>query len=358
MALVGISLLTLVPGRVGGSENYVRELLRALARVGDLDYRVFLPTLAPDAADRLPSTVVRSYHASCSTAGRAAAMALATLWPRPVQRELKPERLDAAHFPLTVMLPPLDCPAVTTVHDLYHELFPRMLPRLEVAWRRLAWPRTLRRCRLVIAISHAVKESLVERYAIEPERIRVVHHGVDHRRFRPGDSPRRPFLLYPAHNWPNKNHGRLIEAFRLLRAERPELRLVLTGRGHEGRARVEGVELRGHVSDDELVRLYQTASALVFPSLYEGFGQPALEAMACGCPVAAAAAGAVPEVCGNAARYFDPRSPESIAETVAEVLEGPHKLVERGLKRAALFSWEECARRHEAVYRELAALGR
>jgi glycosyltransferase involved in cell wall biosynthesis len=352
---VGIGLLTLVPGRIGGSETYAHELLRALGRVGELDYRVFLPSIAPDAGGGLPSTVVRSYRASESTRGRAAAMLRAFLVPGPVRRELEPERLDAIHFPLTAMLPPVSTPAVTTVHDLAHELFPGLLPRSETVWRRVAWRRTLRRCRLVIAISGTVEETLVERYGMNPARIRVIHHGLDHDRFRRADGPREPFLLYPAHNWPNKNHDRLIDAFGLLRRQRPELRLVLTGGGHERRVVPAGVELRGRVSGDELVRLYQTAAALVFPSLYEGFGQPPLEAMACGCPVAAAPAGAVPEVCGDAARYFDARSAESIAATVAGVLDDPGDLVARGVARAALFSWEECARRHEAVFRELAS---
>jgi glycosyltransferase involved in cell wall biosynthesis len=350
---VGIGLLTLVPGRIGGSETYVRELLRALARVGELDYRVFLPSIAPDAGDRLPSTVVRAYRASYSTPGRALAMTQAAVAPGRMRGEL--EGVDAVHFPLTVMLPPVDLPVATTVHDLYHELYPGMLPRSEVLWRRIAWRRTLRRARRVIAISNTVKESLVERCAIDPKRIRVVHHGVDRDRFTPGDGPREPFLLYPAHNWPNKNHDRLIEAFRILRGRRLDLRLVLTGGGHAGRKVPEGVELRGRVPDDELLGLYRTASALVFPSLYEGFGQPPLEAMACGCPVAAAPTGAIPEVCGDAALYFDPASPESIAETVEQVLEHPRELVARGLRRAAEFSWEACARGHEAVYRELAS---
>ena len=109
------------------------------------------------------------------------------------------------------------------------------------------------------------------------------------------------------------------------------------------------------LTDDELVRLYRTAAALVFPSLYEGFGQPPLEAMACGCPVVAARAGALPEVCGDAARYVDPVSPESIAEGVADVLDHPGDLVPRGLERAKGFTWEATARGHEAVYRELAS---
>jgi glycosyltransferase involved in cell wall biosynthesis len=103
------------------------------------------------------------------------------------------------------------------------------------------------------------------------------------------------------------------------------------------------------------VELYRTATALVFPSLYEGFGQPPLEAMACGCPVAVSNTTSLPEVCGDAATYFDPTSVDDIARAIEDVLAWPEALVERGLRRAQLFSWDECARRHDAVYRELVA---
>jgi glycosyltransferase involved in cell wall biosynthesis len=107
------------------------------------------------------------------------------------------------------------------------------------------------------------------------------------------------------------------------------------------------------VPRDELVGLYRRAAALVFPSLYEGFGQPPLEAMACGCPVACSDAASLPEVVGAAARLFDPNDPEAIAAAVLEVLAAPDEWSVRGLERARLFSWEATARAHEDVYREL-----
>src|SRR5207302_3200704 len=143
------------------------------------------------------------------------------------------------------------------------------------------------------------------------------------------------------------------EAFARVRRPRPELRLVLTGAGHDRATLPDGVETRGFVGADELVELYRRASALVFPSLYEGFGQPPLEAMACGCPVAVSNTTSLPEVCGDAAAYFDPTSAEDMARAVEEVLERPDGYVERGLARARLFTWEECARHHDGVYREL-----
>ncbi|MEP6893442.1 MAG: glycosyltransferase, partial [Gaiellaceae bacterium] len=114
-----------------------------------------------------------------------------------------------------------------------------------------------------------------------------------------------------------------------------------------------GVRALGRVSGDELARLYRTAAALVFPSLYEGFGQPPIEAMACGCPVACSSAASLPEVCGEAARLFDPRSVEEMIDAVEEVLLHSATWRERGLRHAAGFTWEATARAHDEVYREL-----
>jgi glycosyltransferase involved in cell wall biosynthesis len=352
--MVGISLLTLVPRISGGSETYARELVRALARVGRLEYHVFAPKLAPDAVDGLPGTTVKTYPAAESMPGRIAAMALATVFPARVKRELSPERLQALHFPLTITIPRgTGVPAATSVLDLQHELFPDFFSRAELAYRRVAYRTAVRGSRLVIAISEHVKETIVERLCVEPDRVRVIQLGIDLEQLRPGEAARGPFLVYPANGWPHKNHARLLDAFAVVRRERPELRLVLTGSRLEGLRTAAGVEVRGHVPRSELIRLYQTASALVFPSLYEGFGLPPVEAMACGCPVAAARTGALPETCGDAARYFDPTKPEEIAEAVLNMLSDPGDLVERGLARARGFTWDECARRHDVVYEEL-----
>jgi glycosyltransferase involved in cell wall biosynthesis len=351
---IGISLLTLVPGIVGGSETYARELIRALSRVGTLRYRVFVPTIAADAADGLPRSTVTAYRARRDTVGRATSMLHARLAPRRLRRELGLGDLEAMHFPLTVMLPPLDHPpTVTTVLDLQHEFLPQLFSPVERLYRRFTYRSVARRSRLVIAISRHVKETVVERLGLAPERVRVVYLGLDRERFTPGDAPREPFILYPANNWPHKNHARLVRAFPRIRREHPDLRLVLTGSGHDDSAYPAGVEALGRVSGDTLADLYRRASAVVFPSLYEGFGQPPLEAMASGCPVAVASSGALPEVCGDAARYFDPTSVEDLAGAVLDVLSAPHDRVERGLERAAQFSWDECARCHDAVYREL-----
>jgi glycosyltransferase involved in cell wall biosynthesis len=351
---VGLSLLTLVPGVVGGSETYARELCRALARVGELEYAVFVPTIALGAGDGLPTTIVPEYRARTTTAGRLAAMSLATAMPKPISRHFVRADLAALHFPLSVMIPRVDAPPpVTTVHDLQHELYPAFFSRAELAYRRAVYGWTVKRSRLLIAISEHARSTLLERYGLPPERVRTIRLGIDHARFTPDGRAREPLLLYPANRWPHKNHGRLFDAFALVRRERPELRLILTGQGHDRARLPEAVESRGHVTSDELLDLYHRAACLVFPSLYEGFGLPPLEAMACGCPVASSNATSLPEVCGDAAEYFDPLSTEDMAGAILRALDG--RLVERGLARAAGFTWDTCARAHDATYRDAAS---
>jgi glycosyltransferase involved in cell wall biosynthesis len=313
-----------------------------------------VPTVAPGAGDGLPTTLVPEYRARTTMPGRIAAMSLATAMPAPIRRRFDAARLDALHFPLSVMIPPVDRPpAVTTVHDLQHEVYPQFFSRGELAYRRAVYGWTVKRSRLLIAISEHARQTLIERYELAPERVRTIHSGIDHARFTPGDGERRPLILYPANRWPHKNHERLFAAFVHVRRERPELRLALTGQGHERAQLPDGVESRGHVSADELVALYRTASCLAFPSLYEGFGLPPLEAMACGCPVACSNATSLPEVCGDAAEYFDPLSPDDMAAAILRALDG--RRVARGLAHAAEFTWDACARAHDAVYRDLIA---
>ena len=169
------------------------------------------------------------------------------------------------------------------------------------------------------------------------------------------DVPRESFLLYPARPWPHKNHARLFEAFARVRDRRPELRLVLTGVGHDPGRLPAGVETLGGVSADELVSLYRRAAALVFPSLYEGFGLPPVEAMACGCPVAASNAGSLPEVVGDAAVLFDPHDPQAIAAGIDEALDRAGELASRGIERAERFTGDATARAHDRVYEAVAS---
>ena len=351
--MIAISVLTLVPGEVGGSETATRGLLRGLAARGPSDLIVFAPPVARDAGEGLPTMVVDEYRQARTVPERFVAMALAAAKPAPIRRRFGD--VEAVHYPLTVPLPSLDVPTAVTLHDVQHLDLPRLSSAATRAFRRFAYDRAARHADAVIVPSTFVRERAVAALGLDPTRVRVIHHGIDHDLFRASDEKsqaRDPFLLYPAKAWPHKNHARLLEAFALLRRERPELRLVLTGGGVAPR---DGVEQLGRVPLERLAGLYRRASALVFPSLYEGFGQPPLEAMASGCPVACSNAASLPEVCGDAARLFDPNSPEEIAAAVEEVLDDPDPWRTRGLERAAAFTWDASAQAHEAVYRELLA---
>ncbi len=346
---VGLALLTLVPGISGGSETYACELTRALARVGRHEYAALVPPLAPDAGGGLSSTVAAGYPAATTTARRLRAMAGARLRPGALRAEL--DRSDVVHYPLTVPVPPTRRPTVLTLLDVQHLDLPQLFPRGERLFRRLAYDRAAQRADRVVVISEWVRARTVERLGLEPDRVHAIHLGVDHARFTPDPAVvREELLLYPARPWPHKNHARLFEAFREVRAEHPGLRLLLTGAGHDATELPDGVEVRGTVPVEELVGLYRRAAALVFPSLYEGFGLPPVEAMACGCPVAASSAGSLPEVCGDAAVLFDPTEPEAIADGIREALRRSGELSAAGPARAARFTWDATARAHDDVY--------
>jgi glycosyltransferase involved in cell wall biosynthesis len=351
--VIGISMLTLVPGVMGGSETYARELTRALAQVGELEYRVFVPPGAADAGGGLPTVEVAEYGAARSAPGRLAAMARAFVSPGRLHRAMGFDQLDGVHFPFTVMLPaPGRTPAATTILDLQHEEHPKFFSRAQLLYRRRFYRRPILEAQQVITISEHARRTILDRYPLDPERVHAIHLAVDHATFTPDGRARDAFLLYPANAWPHKNHARLFEAFADVRRERPDLRLVLTGVGHERLTLPAGVESKGRVPLDELVGLYRSAAAVVYPSLYEGFGIPCVEAMACGAPVAASNVASLPEVCGDAAVYLDPTDVGSIADAIRRVLDDPPA---GGIEQAARFTWERCAQQHDEVYRALTA---
>ena len=274
-----------------------------------------LPTIAQD-VDGLPSVVAPEYRASRELGGRLRAMAGASVG-RKVRRRLA--SYDAVHFPLTVMVPPLrGHPVVTSILDVQHAFYPEFFSRSERLYRRVVYGWTARWSELVITISTHAAETIAERLHVPQERLRVIPFGLDHSLFRPGDEAREEFLVFPARGWPHKNHARLFDAFAIVRQRRPALRLLLPG--YEGEVPA-GVEALGWTQQDEISRLYRSAAAMVFPSLYEGFGQPPLEAMACGCPVASSNAASLPEVCGDGAALFDPTSVEAMAAAIETALD-------------------------------------
>jgi glycosyltransferase involved in cell wall biosynthesis len=346
---VGLSLLTLSPGESGGSETYARQLLRALGRVGTNEYTVLVPARAKDAAEGLPTVEVKDPPVGRRGPLRIAAMALQARRTRAVTTHVA--EFDVLHYPLTVPSPGTQAPTVVTLHDTQHRDLPEFFGPARKSFRRIAYDRAAKAAAAVIVTSEFVRERAIDLLELDSTRVHVVPHAIDHSVFRLGDEEPEPIVLYPARPWPHKNHTRLFEAFASLRETRPQLRLVLTGGGLERLEPLpEGVENLGSVPAEHLASLYRRAACLVYPSLYEGFGLPVLEAMACGCPVAASNAGAIPEVAGDAAVLFDPLDVDAIAAAMLEVDGHREELRERGLARAARYTWDESARGHDEVY--------
>ena len=363
---VALSLLTLFPGRSGGTETYARALVREFGRGAGRDEAVTV--LASPRVERAlgqprpPVHVVRSYRPGDSTRTRLTAMAYAALAPRAVARDV-PTGFDVVHYPVTIPIPRADGAArVVSLNDVQHHELPEFFSAAERVFRRFAYDRAAKRADEVLTLSEHARAQIVERLGIPPARVTAIPCAVDHDRFRPepdehdAELPELPerFVLYPANLWPHKNHERLLRAF--ANAEVDDLELVLTGQTY-GRV-VPGPASRrvhhlGHLPFALLPALYRRATALVFPSLFEGFGMPLVEAMACGCPVAASDSGAIAEVCGDAALRFDPLDIDSIASAIRSIVNSDELragLRSAGLKRSSEFRWDDVAARHVAVY--------
>ena len=289
---------------------------------------------------------------------------------------------DAELFHATehLLMPLRGVPTVLTVHDLIFHLFPEHHKPLNYWYLNLALPLYCRRATAIIAVSEASKRDLVRCWGLDPARITVVHEAADPR-FRPAppeaiDSVRRRYGLPPRFLVtvgviePRKNLSCLLDALAILRRD-DDVRLVIVGgkgwltteffRKLESCVHRQAVTLTGYVPDEDLPAVYSAATACVQSSLYEGFGLPVLEAMACGVPVVCSRASSFPEVGGNAARYFDPTDVEGMAEAIRAVWRDEALRAEmraRGLAQAARFSWARAARETMAVYeRVLAGIG-
>jgi glycosyltransferase involved in cell wall biosynthesis len=266
-----------------------------------------------------------------------------------------------------VFFPP--CPQVVVIHDLLPLLFPDSFPRQESYYRH-ALPWALRKAAAVVAVSENTRQDLIRHYGLPPEKVVVIYSGVDPGRFHPPPAalpPAAPYILYVGNQYPYKNIARLLEAFAGLMQEGfphslllaggndprhfPELERLVKKSGLDGRVR-----FLGYVRQEELPGLYAQAQLFVLPSLYEGFGLPVLEAMACGTPVALGRTASLPEAGGDAAAYFDPLDPADMRKAMARVLGDAglrRRMAEAGAEQARRFRWEGAAERYLELLRRV-----
>jgi glycosyltransferase involved in cell wall biosynthesis len=238
-------------------------------------------------------------------------------------------------------------PLVVTVHDLAVLRHPATFNQWTRRYSRLAVPRVARAARRLIAVSEFTRGEIVELLGVPAERIDVIPNAVGPPFVPDGPATVGGYVLAVGTLEPRKNHAAAQEA-----ARRLAVPFRVVGARGWGDVRIDGWV--GQVSDDELAALYRGAVCLVYPSLYEGFGIPVLEAMACGTPVVTSAGGATEEVAGGAAVLVDPRDPAAIATGIEEAVSRREEFRARGLERAAQFTWERVAAETRAVYEEAA----
>lgn len=297
-----------------------------------------------------------------------------------LSRETRHTQWNVFHEPNFVS-PQSALPLVTTVHDMSYLRYPQFLPKDRLAWLRRKMGHTLSRSRAILADSHFTRQELLELCpAADPSRVVVTQLGVDFDYFndaihaqRVADVRRRlslpkQFVLYLGTLEPRKNLQGLIQAYAGLSAEMQRAYpLVLAGMPGWNQAffRRQLAELRGrgvlhevgYVAQDDVPALMRAATVFCFPSFYEGFGLPPLEAAACGTPVISSRAASLPEVLGEAALYVDPHSSDDIRTALVRVLESEslqRQLRQAGPVRASLFRWDDCARRTAQAYRTAA----
>ncbi len=351
MARIGVNALYLIPGGVGGTEIYLRELLAALARIdGENEYFVF--TNRETGADLTPQ---RNNFYWKPQAVHAKSRPLRIAWEQtilPIEAwRLRLDVLFNPGFTAPILSP---CSCVTVFHDLQHKRHPEYFRWFDLPfWRLLLWA-AVHRAKNIIGVSEATRTDLLHFYNVPAARIHVVHHGVDPALFDLRREHLDRFVLCVSTLHPHKNIERLVRAYA---REKRDFKLVLAGmRGFHGEIveRLIGelnlrdrVTLTGWISRAQLYDLYNRALACIYPSTFEGFGMPVLEAMAAGVPLACSEIPPLREVAADTALYFDPLDKNALASGLKRIVSDDAlraDLSYAGRERARMFTWERAAR--------------
>jgi glycosyltransferase involved in cell wall biosynthesis len=364
-----------IGSRLTGNERYVQNLAEQLLRLdGKNEYYLFFS----------------HEQEKRRWAGRAPNLRTVLVSQNPFRRlgfdfihQLRRIRPDVFHYQYTGPVFALS-PEVVTIHDISFEEHPEFFSRHERYRLRLTVRRAVKSARRIITVSEFSKSQMVRLLVAPAEKIRVIYNGVGSE-FRPIHDQeaiqqrlgryglRRPYLLTVGNVSRRKNQQGLVRGFAawLRRQCNAEHQLVLAGKqdstGEDIRREATDLGLAptrlvflGYIPDQDLPYLYAGAELFLAPSLYEGFGLPMVEAMACGIPVIASRASCLPEVAGEAVRYVDPLDPGDIAVSISEIIEKTtyaQELVQRGLQRARLFRWEQAARQTLSLYQEVVEEG-
>jgi glycosyltransferase involved in cell wall biosynthesis len=356
-----------------GIGTYIRNLLRHLARLDRATEFVLLCRPEDQAA---LNSLGENFRTVAETSGNYSVSEQVR-----VPLALRREAVDLFHAPHYVLPPLVRCRSVVTIHDCIHLMFPEYLPnRMALAYARASIRTAARRATRIMTVSESSKRDILRFVDIPPEKIDVIYNAYDERfavepreeevvRVRDRFQLHDEFVLYAGNVKPHKNLERLIQAFDLVRQRGLDrLKLVIIGdevskyaalrRAVHRHQLHKYVRFLGYLPEETLAVMYRLAGVFVFPSLYEGFGLPPLEAMASGTPVVTSNVSSLPEVAGDAAMLVDPYDPEAISEGIHKVLADEHtrrEMRRKGLERARQFSWETSVKRVRQIYGEAAA---
>lgn len=361
---IGVNALYLIPGGVGGTEIYLRNLLQAMAAI-DTEDQYFVFTNHETGSALVP-VKTNFRHV-----------------PQPVHAQSRPARLiwEQTLLPLKVATMRLDClfnpgftapiltacPNVTVFHDLQHKRHPEHFRWFDrPAWQFFLWA-AIHRSRMLVADSGATRDDLIHYYKIRPERVRIALLGVEDEFFSIADlrGPIRPYILCVSTLHPHKNIERLVRVFGRFREIKPEFELVLGGlRGFRAsaienlisRLNLEAnVRITGWIPRTELYELFRHATAFIYPTTFEGFGLPVIEAMAAGVPLACSDIEPLRSITGDAAVRFAPDSDDEMLAALLRVSEDS-SLVPAARARARQFTWKQCATETLAAIRDAVSL--
>ena len=357
-----------------GIGTYIRNLLRHLARIdGQTEFVIFC---RPEDRETLAAVGENFRPVPESSGNYSLAEQVKIPWA------IRREGVTLFHAPHYVLPPLVGCRSVVTIHDVIHLMFPQYLPnRLALSYAKWSITQAARRATRVMTVSESSKRDILRFVDTEPGKIDVIYNAYDERfaiepreaevvRVRERYQLTDEFVLYAGNVKPHKNLERLIDAFALVRKRGLDhLKLVLIGdeiskytalrRAVHQHQLHKYVRFLGYLPEETLAVMYRLAGVFVFPSLYEGFGLPPLEAMASGTPVVTSNVSSLPEVCGDAAVLVDPHDPQAIADGIYRVLSDERlrrEMVHKGIARAGQFSWEQSVRRVRQIYGEVSGL--
>jgi glycosyltransferase involved in cell wall biosynthesis len=354
---IGINLISLEPTKIGGMEQYIRNLLHySNSKFVGYDFYLYLNS--------------RNEHTFSDEYGTKIVIS-----ENPIEKDLQIYRsikelsIDLWFCPLLNLEPKfLDIPSVVTIPDLQHEFFPEFFSKEIISWRNKNFKFSVEHADAVLTLSEFSKDTIIQTYGVSHNKVHSIYLDASKEFHTPLDRERiltvkeqyklpERFGFYPANTWPHKNHLSLLKAIKILKdTYQTKINLVFTGSEHQASSEVkkyisqnnisDQIQFLGYINQDDMRYVFKNASFLVFPSLFEGFGIPLVEAMCSETPIICSKEGSIPEVVGECALLFDALDPKDIANKIMEVQDTQTQkdLVGKGRLQAQMFSWENSAK--------------